>query len=402
VGQLTSESFTGSGNLSGSYAYTYDARGQQIGDVTTVNGTGYTTQTTYNDAGQPLTETYPTGETVTPGYSSTGWLTGMTTSAGGTTTLASNITYSGLAGAGGQISSMSLGNGTYIYSASYDTGQRLTSAGLTTTSSGTQLYQTQPTYDAVSNIVGVQTSVGSQTDTQQFCYDNLNHLTWSGTNGTPPCSGAPITAGTLTGAQYQQSDSYNVDGGLTVGPKGNYTYGDSSHPHAVTSTSSGYSASYDAAGNMICRATSNTSTCSGSSPTGQQLSYDAQGRLSSWQNQPTLPGQMVNYLYDGEGHRVAMQSNVSGTTTLTAYIGSIEEVQTSASTTQTTTFYAVGSKRVAADVNGTFYYFGYDALGSQVAVLNATGSLVGAQLYGPYGASRYTTGTIPTSIGFTG
>jgi RHS repeat-associated protein len=111
---------------------------------------------------------------------------------------------------------------------------------------------------------------------------------------------------------------------------------------------------------------------------------------------------MVNYLYDGEGHRVAMQSTVSGTSTLTSYIGSIEEVQTSGSTMQTSTFYSVGSKRMAADVNGTFYYFGYDALGSQVAVLNATGSLVGAQLYGPYGASRYTTGTIPTSIGFTG
>jgi YD repeat-containing protein len=157
----------------------------------------------------------------------------------------------------------------------------------------------------------------------------------------------------------------------------------------------GYSASYDAAGNMNCRATSSSTSCSGTSPTGQQLSYDAEGRLSSWQDQSTLPGQTVNYLYDGEGHRVAMQSTVSGTTTLTAYIGSIEEVQTTGSTTQTSTFYTVGSKRVAADVNGTFYYFGYDALGSQVAVLNATGSLVGAQLYGPYGASRYTTGTIP-------
>ncbi len=99
---------------------------------------------------------------------------------------------------------------------------------------------------------------------------------------------------------------------------------------------------------------------------------------------------------------MATQSTVSGTTTLTSYIGSIEEVQTSGSTTQTTTYYAVDGERVAADVNGTFSSFGYDALGSQVAVLNATGSLVGAQLYGPYGLSRYNTGTLPTSIGFTG
>ena len=186
------------------------------------------------------------------------------------------------------------------------------------------------------------------------------------------------------------------------GPAGCYNYGDSAHPHAVTSTSNGYSATYDAAGNLICRALTTTTTCSGASPSGQQLSYDAQGWLSLWQDQATAPTQTVNYLYDGSGARVATQSTANGTTTLTSYIGSLEEVQTTGSSTQTTTYYAVGSTRVAADVNGTFYYFGYDALGSQVAVLNATGSLVGAQLYGPYGASRYTTGTLPTSIGFTG
>ena len=188
---------------------------------------------------------------------------------------------------------------------------------------------------------------------------------------------------------------------MVSGPAGSYVYGDSSHPHAVTSTSNGYSATYDAAGNLICRALT-TTTCSGASPSGQQLTYDAQGRLSIWQDQPTSPTTTVNYLYDGSGNRVATQSTVNGTTTLTTYIGSIEEVQTTGSSTQTTTYYSVGGKRIAADVNGTFYSFGYDALGSQVAVLNSTGSLVGAQLYGPYGLSRYNTGTLPTSIGFTG
>ena len=82
----------------------------------------------------------------------------------------------------------------------------------------------------------------------------------------------------------------------------------------------------------------------------------------------------------GSGQRVAMQSTVNGTTTTTASIGNIEEVQTSGSTTQTTTYYALGGKRIAASVNGTLYYFGYDALGSQVAVLNTTGSVIGSQL----------------------
>lgn len=166
-------------------------------------------------------------------------------------------------------------------------------------------------------------------------------------------------------------------------------------------TSNGYSAAYDAAGNLTCRAPSSSTTCSGTQ-TGQQLSYDPQGRLTSWQNQPTAPTQTASYLSDGEGNRVAMATTVSGITTTTAYIGSIEEVQTTGGSTQTTTYYTVASKRIAANVNGTFFYFGYDALGSQVIVLNANGNVVGSQLYGPYGNQRYSNGTLPTSIGFTG
>ncbi len=82
----------------------------------------------YNDNSQITSETYPTGETVTNGYDANGWLTGLSTSAGGTTTLASNLAYSGQAGAAGDITSMSLANGGYAYSASYDTGLRLTTS----------------------------------------------------------------------------------------------------------------------------------------------------------------------------------------------------------------------------------------------------------------------------------
>jgi YD repeat-containing protein len=170
IGELTSENFTGSGGLSGSYAYTYDDRGQQIGETVTVNGTNYPIQAAYNDAGQVTSETYPDGEVVTPGYSSTGWLLGLTTTASSTTTnLATNLAYTGLAGAAGQITSMDLGNSIYSYSASYDTGLRLTSASLADTSGGMLLYQTQPTYDAINNVVGVSTTISGQTDIQQFC-----------------------------------------------------------------------------------------------------------------------------------------------------------------------------------------------------------------------------------------
>ncbi len=63
----------------------------------------------------------------------------------------------------------------------------------------------------------------------------------------PPMS----TSGTLTAAQYQQSFSYDINGRMATGPQGNYTYCSSCHLDAVISTSNGYSAAYDAAGNKI-------------------------------------------------------------------------------------------------------------------------------------------------------
>ncbi|HEU5347381.1 MAG TPA: hypothetical protein VFU63_02095 [Ktedonobacterales bacterium] len=43
-----------------------------------------------------------------------------------------------------------------------------------------------------------------------------------------------------------------------------------------------------------------------------------------------------------------------------------------------------------------------DGLGSVSAALNQTGSASGTQLYSPYGGVRYSSGTMPTSKGFTG
>jgi hypothetical protein len=67
----------------------------------------------------------------------------------------------------------------------YDTGLRLTSVALTRASDNTLLYQTQPAYDAANNVVSVQTSIAGATDTQQFCYDALNRLTWGGSKRYP-------------------------------------------------------------------------------------------------------------------------------------------------------------------------------------------------------------------------
>jgi RHS repeat-associated protein len=414
AGRLTSATFVGGPNntLSGSYAYTYDQRGQQISATTTVGSTSYPVQKTYDDAGNVLTQTYPTGEVATNAYSAQGWLSQVTsTISGSTTTLLSGATYSGagtdanlLTGAG-LLTGASLGNGTYTYAATYDLNHRLTSASLTRFSDTALLFQSHPNYDAVSNVVGVATTLPAGTDQQAFCYDEQNRLTWgSSASGTIPCGGTN-TAGTLAGASYTQSFSYDTMGRLTNGPLGSYTYGSSAHIHAATAIGGQWTASYDAAGDMTCRAPTSATTCAGT-PTGAQLSYNLEGYPVSWQNAPSSPSTTDSYLYDGQGNRVEQQVTTglpsNPVTTTTVYIGNVEEITTTGSSTTTTTYYYAGPLRIALAVNGVFSYLGNDTLGSATVALNASGGVQAATLYAPYGSSRYSSGTMPGSYGFTG
>ncbi len=188
---------------------------------------------------------------------------------------------------------------------------------------------------------------------------------------------------------------------ITSGPLGSYTYGDSAHLHAATSVGSGYTASYDAAGNMLCRAPTASTTCSGT-PTGAQSSYDNEGRLAAWQNAPSSPTSTANYLYDGEGNRVFQQTTTNGSTTSTTYVGNLEDITTSGSTTTTTAYYYLGGERVAESVNSTISYLLSDRLGSAEVALNSSGSATASTLFGPYGQARYTNGSMPGSCGYTG
>jgi RHS repeat-associated protein len=151
---------------------------------------------------------------------------------------------------------------------------------------------------------------------------------------------------------------------------------------------------------MTCRAPTGSTTCV-SPQTGAQLSYDPAGQLTTWVNRPggTTTDQ---FLYDGEGQRVAQQVTTGGATTTTVYVGALEEVSTTGGTTNTTTYYAAGGLRIAEAVNGVFSYLGSDGLGSAVVALDGSSTLQASILYGPYGGVRYTNGTMPGSYGFTG
>ena len=315
------------------------------------------------------------------------------------TTPPSSIGYSGAGGAAGHATSASVADGTYSYSASYDSDLRLSSLSVANASSGTTLFASQRGYDAVGNVTAVGTTLVAGTDNQVFCYDDQHRLTWAGSAGTPNC-GASLTSGSLTSASYTQSYTYDTLDRLQSGPLGSYSYGDSAHLHAVTGIANGgttaYSATYDAGGNMTCRAADGTTTCSGT-PTGAVLSYDNEGRLSGWQNTPTSPTTTDSFLYDGEGNRVEQQTTTNGSIlTSTVYVaGGLEEItSTGASTTLTKYFGAQGlptAERVGT--NGPLSYLATDGQGTISETLDGGGNVTSAQLYTPYGTVRYSSGS---------
>jgi RHS repeat-associated protein len=399
IGRLTGETFA-AGSLSGGYAYSYDGRGQQTASTLTVGGSSYPLGSTYDDAGNVLTQTYPDGETITNAYTAQGWLSGVSTAKSGvTTTLASNLAYTGAGGAFGEVTAMHLGGG-YDYSATYDPLDRASDLKTRRTSDGTVMFDQSRTFDGAGNVTTTNMTMPGATDNQSFCYDEQDRLTWaSSATVTPPCGGSN-TAGTLTAAQYTQTFSYDVLGRLTSGPLGAYTYGSSAHVHAATGIGTSWTSAYDTAGNMTCRAPSGSSTCAGTQ-TGSQLGYNNEGELASWQNAPTSATTTAQFLYDGQGQRVEQSVTQAGATTTTVYVGNAEEVSTSGGTTTTTAYYYAGGKRIGLSVNGVVSYLASDGLGSATVTLSGSGSATAAQLFAPYGGVRYSSGTMPTTYGFT-
>jgi RHS repeat-associated protein len=144
------------------------------------------------------------------------------------------------------------------------------------------------------------------------------------------------------------------------------------------------------------------SFCVSSSPTGALLTYDAERRLTAWQNAPTSPTSQAWFLYDGEGHRVEQYTS-GGSGNHTYYLpGNVEEVTPSGSLSK---YYAASGLALGENTTTSasgISYLASDGLGSVSEALTQTGTATGSVLYGPYGNVRYSSGTMPTTKGFTG
>jgi RHS repeat-associated protein len=228
-----------------------------------------------------------------------------------------------------------------------------------------------------------------------------------------PSRGGGLAVCRLTCAQYTQTFAYDTrnrlsavtSSGATGSSPGSYIYGDAAHVDAATATAGGYSATYDAAGDMLCRAPTSTTTCTGSNPTGATLAYDAERRLNHSVSDTASPPTVEAWsLYDGEGNRVEQDVSLSGgAVAKTFYLPKgVEEMRSDGSLVK---YYTAGGLALglntAHDASG-ITFLGSDGLGSMQVALNSSGVAISSQLFAPYGGVRYANGTMPTAKGFTG
>lgn len=155
-------------------------------------------------------------------------------------------------------------------------------------------------YDPVGNLTAIYEYGSGNPRTQQFTYDDLNRLT----NAT--ISGGSGGEATLTESYTYSGSTGNI---ASTTAMGTYIY-NQYHPHAVASTSTGWSYQYDANGNMTYRDAPDEDPFT--------YKYDAENRLvQAWQSSAMIAA----YVFDGDGNRImAIEGGVT-----TVYIGSYYE-----------------------------------------------------------------------------
>ncbi len=333
-------------DASGSEKSFYDALGNILKTIKTVDGTSYTTETSYDALGRPVAVKYPDLETVSYSYDSGGNLSGV----------AGYATYTGF-NALGQPSTVTYANGVDTIMQYYPLTNRLYSITTNSTAVG-GLQNLAYTYDYSGNIVRIDDFMDANRS-QSFQYDDLNRLIQA--------------QSTAYGGTGILSYEYNAIGNMTYNSQmGVYSYNTNGvRPHAVTQAGANTYA-YDANGNMINRG-------------GITITYD-------YDNRPVSAGS-ASFVYDYSGQRV---KKIGSTTVI--YIG--KHYECSGSVCKKYIF--AGSQRIAMKQGSSILYYHSDHLGSASLVTDQSGNKAEEIYYYPYGGSRQDSGGVNVRYKYTG
>lgn len=280
----------------------YNALGQVTNHVQTTGGQSYHMSYGYDRAGNLVSQTYPSGRTVTTAYDKAGEITGVAGQRAGEAakTYATSFGYT----PGGNITQVKLGNGLWERT-SYNSLRQHSQIGLGTSPTDTSLWRLNYGFAQTTNDGNIQ----SQTITmpglvlqQSYEYDELDRLKMAREAG----------GATETWKQRFAYDAYGnrrFDAGQTTSPQ--ITQANEAHTNPTISEANNRISSpgfrYDGAGNLECDP---FHPCGTSHPFPPYYTFDAENRIK------TASGG-TSYIYDGDNHRV--KKVVGSTTTVFVY-----------------------------------------------------------------------------------
>jgi RHS repeat-associated protein len=377
--QTTTYAYTLRNQLSGmtyadgsTVAYQYDSAGNR---TQMVDGTGTTTYS-YDALNRPTSVAFPGSKTVAYGYDAAGNRSSITYP-GGTHQVTygydqlnrlssvtdwnsqqTSYTYD----AAGRLTGTTLPASTGVTSAySYDNANELLS--VMHSKGGSTIASASYTLDAVGNRTQKTTPAGTET----YSYDNLYRLT----QATAPSSGT-------TGYSYDQVGNrltMTTSAGTT-----NYAYDAGDQLTSVTPAGSGaQSNSYDANGSETARGA-------------DTLNWSAANLLTS----ATMGGQSFSASYNGDQLRTSR--TVAGTTTNFVW----DVASGTPVVLDDGTQYVYGAGLVAQVTSSGTFYFLADGLGSTMAIVDGTGTVVESYGYDAFGQTTSSSGSHASEYRFAG
>lgn len=372
---------TGMADQAGSEAWSYDTMGRIVSDQRTTSGVSKTAAYTYNLDGSEASITYPSGHTIT--YTPNG--AGQTVSA---VDAANSIAYASSAhySPAGVLSSLT--NGTSLVS-TFSSNNRLQPCRISVTSNGAAPSSCSDTTN-IGNILdysynfslgtadnGNVTTITNNRDntrSQSFTYDALNRLASAQTQST--------TGSNCWGLSF----GYDAWGNLLSSTSSGSAGCGEPFPLNVSVTFANGIAGYcyDAAGNLLQQG-----SCPASAP--YQYNYNAENQMTSTSG--------VNYLYDGDGKRVA-KSN--GKLYWYGILSSpLDESDSNGNVTNEYVFFN-GQRIARRDSSNNIVYYFADHLGTARVTAIATGGILDDSDFYPFGGERPVISSSGNPYKFTG
>ena len=338
-------------DASGTTSYEYSPKGQVTKETKLIDSHGYISQYTYDQNGNVKTVTYPSGKVITYNYANDRAIIVLN----GAANLATNIAYKPFGG----ISSLTYGNG-FAGTIGYDNQYRVT--GIT---AGAVMSLNYPTYDSNGNIKAIQDQL-DPTKNRSFTYDSLDRL----------------QTATASGIWGNLGWTYDGVGNRLTENSNSYTYTANTNK---LSSANGLSYGFDNDGNT---------TAEGA----RSFTYNQNQRLIRVVDAGVTKGE---YTYNGNGQRV--KKVVSGVTTVFHYSLNGQLIAESNSAGNVTAEYVYLNGQLLAKIEGAnTYYYHNDHLGTPQKMTDATGQVVWAADYKPFGEATITVSTITNNLHFPG